>query len=115
MNIESIIECKVCTEPTTRTGYCLQHSSNCEGFEELKEEHAELCNCGHHLGYYSLFGFNLVSEAPRNRMKITATIEPGNSISVVCSKCDRQTDVVVGEDYASKIVTASNLVLVASM
>ena len=111
MNIKSIVSCKTCDEPTTRTGYCLRHSSKCEGYEDLKEEHAESCNCGHHLGYYGLFGFSLVSEAPRNRMKIIATVEPGSTISVVCSKCDRQTDVKVEAIDASKVITDTNMLV----
>ena len=113
MKIEAIQECKVSQEPADGLqGFSLRHSQHLEGFKEMLEEKAELCRCGHHLGYYTYFGFSLVSEAPRNRYKTIATIEPGNSASLVCSKCDRSVDVSVPEDYEWTPASVPNLRLV---
>ena len=100
MNIDEIQECKISGEPADGlNGFSLYHSKGTLGFEEMLEARAESCRCGHHLGYYTFFGFSLVSEAPRNRYKTIATIEPGNSAALVCSKCDRSVTVNVPEDY----------------
>ena len=100
MNIAEIQECKISTEPADGIqGFSFQHSKGLEGFDQMLEARAEQCNCGHHLGYYTYFGFSLVSEAPRNRYKIIATIEPGNSAALVCSKCNDTVTINVPEDY----------------
>ncbi|MAB56126.1 MAG: hypothetical protein CL524_01115 [Aequorivita sp.] len=72
-------------------GFCLQYSKGKEGFDQLLEERAELCNCGNHLGYYTPWGFSIRDP----KLQTLATVEPDNCVSVVCQSCGDVRDIQV--------------------
>lgn len=94
MKLEDIQGCtqKGCLNTANGIGNsCLRHSKDQPGYEELKEELAELCNCGSHVGYYTPFGFALVDP----NMNTRAIVEPDNCIVVVCDSCASENEIVV--------------------
>lgn len=96
MRFEEILNCnhKGCLNVADGiNGKCLMHSKKERGFLELKRERAALCNCGEEIGYYNPWGFSICD----SELRTLATIEPGNSVSVVCAKCQRVTDINVDQ------------------
>tara|TARA_R100000664_G_C2696392_1_gene98455 strand:+ start:250 stop:630 length:381 start_codon:yes stop_codon:yes gene_type:complete len=94
MRFEEILNCKVknCLHVADGiNGKCLKCSKSETGFEQLKHERAELCNCGEEIGYYNPWGFSICD----GKLETLATIEPGNMVSVVCAKCQQVTDLKV--------------------
>ena len=72
-------------------GFCLQYSKGKKGFSKLLEDRAESCNCGSHLGYYTPWGFSIRDK----KLSTLATVEPDNSVSMVCQACDDVRDIQV--------------------